>query len=165
MTVTTEKNGPVTTVILSRPEARNAVDPATAAELVAAFEAFEADDGARVGVFFGDHGVFCAGMDLKTLAGGGDWRDWVRFAGSIAPWGRHEWLSRNPLSPRWRDLPLRAALNLRFGAIFVSSRKTRFSACSAAVGACRSIARGNGSASSPYRPRPRARHDFLRGVP
>ncbi len=57
-------------MILSRPEARNAVDPATAAELVAAFEAFEADDEARVGVFFGDHGTFCAGADLKVFAGG-----------------------------------------------------------------------------------------------
>jgi enoyl-CoA hydratase len=87
MTVTSEKNGPVTTVILSRAHARNAVDPETAAELVAAFEAFEADDEARVGVFFGDHGAFCAGADLKTFAGGGDWRDWVRADGSTAPMG------------------------------------------------------------------------------
>jgi len=46
MTVTSEKNGPVTTVILSRAHARNAVDPETAAALVAAF-AFEADAEAR----------------------------------------------------------------------------------------------------------------------
>ncbi len=89
MTVTTEKNGPVTTVILSRTEARNAVDPATAAELVAAFEAFEADNEARVGVIVGDHGTFCAGADLKAFARGVDWRDWVRADGSTAPrWGR-----------------------------------------------------------------------------
>jgi enoyl-CoA hydratase len=86
MTVTVEKNGPVTTVIMSRPQARNAVDPATAAELVAAFEVFDADDEARVGVFFGDHGVFCAGMDLKTLSAE-DWREWVRTDGSAAPMG------------------------------------------------------------------------------
>jgi enoyl-CoA hydratase len=87
MTVTSEKNGPVTTVILSRAHARNAVDPETAAALVAAFEAFVADDEARVGVFFGDHGVFCAGADLKAFAGGGDWREWVRADGSTAPMG------------------------------------------------------------------------------
>jgi enoyl-CoA hydratase/carnithine racemase len=86
MTVTTEKSGPVTTVILSRAQARNAVDPETAAELVAAFEAFEADDEARVGIFFGDHGAFCAGADLKAFAGG-NWRDWVRADGSTAPMG------------------------------------------------------------------------------
>jgi enoyl-CoA hydratase len=87
MTVTTEKCGPVTTVILSRAQARNAVDPETAAELVAAFEAFEADDEARVGVFFGDHGAFCAGADLKAFVGGGDWRDWVRADGATVPMG------------------------------------------------------------------------------
>ena len=87
MTITTEKRAPVTTVILSRAHARNAVDPETAAELVAAFEAFEADDEARVGVFFGDHGAFCAGADLKAFTRGSGWRDWVRADDSTAPMG------------------------------------------------------------------------------
>ena len=65
--VRVEKNGPVTTVILDRPEVRNAVDPATGRALVDAFGAFEDDDEARVAVFFGDHGAFCAGGDLKAL--------------------------------------------------------------------------------------------------
>jgi enoyl-CoA hydratase len=97
MTVTTEKNGPVTTVILSRAHARNAVDPETAAELVAAFEAFEADDEARIGVFFGDHGTFCAGADLEAFAGGGDWRDWVRADGSTAPMGPSRMVLSKPV--------------------------------------------------------------------
>jgi enoyl-CoA hydratase len=63
-----EKNSTVTTVILSRPEARNAVDGPTAAALADAFRAFEADDGARVGVLYGDHGTFCSGADLKAIA-------------------------------------------------------------------------------------------------
>lgn len=67
-TVLVEKSGPVTTVILNRPEVRNAVDPATGQKLVDAFLAFEADDDARVAVFYGDHGVFCAGGDLKALS-------------------------------------------------------------------------------------------------
>lgn len=70
MAVTVEKDGPVTTVILSRPEVRNAVDRTTAAELFEAFKAFENDESARVGVFFGDHGTFCAGADLKAVATG-----------------------------------------------------------------------------------------------
>ncbi len=70
MAVTVEKDGPVTTVILSRPEVRNAVDRATAAELFEAFKAFESDETAHVGVFFGDHGTFCAGADLKAVATG-----------------------------------------------------------------------------------------------
>lgn len=68
MPVSIEKNGPVTTVILSRPEVRNAVNRETAAALADAFRAFEADDAASVGVLYGDHGTFCAGADLKAIA-------------------------------------------------------------------------------------------------
>jgi len=70
MTVRTEKNPPVTTIILSRPEVRNAVDRATAEALVAAFLDFDADDKALVGVLHGEHGTFCAGADLKAIASG-----------------------------------------------------------------------------------------------
>jgi enoyl-CoA hydratase len=70
MTVKVEKNGPVTTVILNRPEVRNAVDRATAQALADAFREFEADDQALVGVLYGDHGTFCAGADLKAIADG-----------------------------------------------------------------------------------------------
>jgi enoyl-CoA hydratase len=65
-----EKDGPVTTVILSRREVRNAVDRETAEALVDAFRAFDADPEARVGVLYGDHGNFCAGADLKAVAAG-----------------------------------------------------------------------------------------------
>src|SRR5690242_4439117 len=70
MSVRIEKHGPITTVTLSRPEVRNAVDRATAAELADAFRAFDADPDARVAVFHGDHGTFCAGADLKANASG-----------------------------------------------------------------------------------------------
>jgi len=66
--VRTERKGPVTTVILSRPEVRNAVDSATAKALADAFRSFDADPDAKVAVFFGDHGTFCAGADLKAIA-------------------------------------------------------------------------------------------------
>jgi enoyl-CoA hydratase/carnithine racemase len=68
MSVTVEKDGPVTTVILHRPEVRNAVDRETAAALVAAFNAFAADDEAAVAVLYGEGGTFCAGADLKAIA-------------------------------------------------------------------------------------------------
>ncbi|MGB3373373.1 MAG: crotonase/enoyl-CoA hydratase family protein [Rhodococcus sp. (in: high G+C Gram-positive bacteria)] len=67
MPVRIERSGPVTTVILSRPESRNAVDGPTAAELVAAFEEFDADDDAAVAVLWGEGGTFCSGADLKAL--------------------------------------------------------------------------------------------------
>jgi len=70
MSVTVEKNGAVTTVILSRPAVRNAVDNAAAAALADAFRAFEADPDARVAVFWGAGGTFCAGADLKVVATG-----------------------------------------------------------------------------------------------
>ena len=70
MPISVEKNGPITTVILSRPEVRNAVDRATAQALADAFREFEVDDSALVSVLYGDNGTFCAGADLKAIAGG-----------------------------------------------------------------------------------------------
>jgi len=70
MTVEVAKDGPVTTVRINRPEVRNAVDRATADALVAAFEEFDADPDAAVAVLHGEGGNFCAGADLKAVAGG-----------------------------------------------------------------------------------------------
>ncbi|MGW3142406.1 crotonase/enoyl-CoA hydratase family protein [Streptomyces sp. NPDC001139] len=67
MPVRTERQGHVTTVVLSRPEARNAVDGPTAAELAAALREFEADEEARVAVLWGEGGTFCAGADLRAV--------------------------------------------------------------------------------------------------
>src|SRR5205085_1380905 len=64
--VRVQQDGPVTTVLLSRPECRNAVDGATARALAEAFAAFDADDAAAVAVLHGEGGVFCAGADLKA---------------------------------------------------------------------------------------------------
>ncbi|MEZ4458761.1 MAG: crotonase/enoyl-CoA hydratase family protein [bacterium] len=70
MTVHIEKDGHVWTVILSRPERKNAVDRPTAEALADAFRAFDADPDARVAVFWGAGGTFCAGADLKQVATG-----------------------------------------------------------------------------------------------
>ncbi|MVU82908.1 crotonase/enoyl-CoA hydratase family protein [Nocardia sp. ET3-3] len=67
MTVRVERNGPVYTVILHRPEARNAVDGPTARALADAFRDFDSDPTAAVAVLWGDGGTFCAGADLKAL--------------------------------------------------------------------------------------------------
>jgi enoyl-CoA hydratase len=66
--VLTEKHGHITVVTLTRPAVRNAVDADTAAQLYAAFLAFDADPEARVAVFHGAHGHFCAGWDLQAGA-------------------------------------------------------------------------------------------------
>jgi enoyl-CoA hydratase len=56
MTVRVERTGPVTTVIMSRPETRNAVDGATAAGLAAAFAEFDADETTSVAMLWGEGG-------------------------------------------------------------------------------------------------------------
>ena len=55
-------------MIHDRPEARNAMDPASADALTAAFLEFDADDSASVAVFYGAGGAFCAGWDLKFVS-------------------------------------------------------------------------------------------------
>ena len=69
-TVHIEREGDITIVTLDRPDVRNAVDSRTAKRLADAFVAFDKDDTARVAVFVGAHGTFCAGADLKAVATG-----------------------------------------------------------------------------------------------
>jgi enoyl-CoA hydratase/carnithine racemase len=71
MPVRIERSDRVLTIIQSRPEARNAVDPEQAQALHDAFVAFDADTAADVAVFWGEGGAFCAGADLKSLAARG----------------------------------------------------------------------------------------------
>jgi enoyl-CoA hydratase len=68
MTLTIERDGPVTTFIRSRTQARNAMDPASAEELTKAFLAFDRDETQSVAVLWGAGGAFCAGFDLKHAA-------------------------------------------------------------------------------------------------
>jgi enoyl-CoA hydratase len=70
MTVRVEGTGPIRTVVLDRPDVRNAVDRATADALVAAFAAIDADDRVRAAVLWGAGGTFCAGADLGGIASG-----------------------------------------------------------------------------------------------
>jgi enoyl-CoA hydratase len=65
-----ERNGAVTTVILNRPEVKNAVDRPAAEALSAAFLEFEHDNSQLVAVLWGAGGTFCAGADLKGVADG-----------------------------------------------------------------------------------------------
>ncbi|HEY0279822.1 MAG TPA: crotonase/enoyl-CoA hydratase family protein [Solirubrobacterales bacterium] len=63
-----ERLGAAAVLTIDRPERRNAVDGATARELRAGLERFEADDGARALVLTGAGGeAFCAGADLKAM--------------------------------------------------------------------------------------------------
>jgi enoyl-CoA hydratase len=71
-TVSVERDGPVWTVTIRRPDVRNAVDGPTARALADAFRAFEADEAACAAVLTGAGGHFCAGADLNAVAQGLD---------------------------------------------------------------------------------------------
>lgn len=72
-----EAQGPVTTITINRPQARNALDNEAAHGLADALHAFEADPQARVAVLTGAGGAFCAGADLKELGSGTDYFPWA----------------------------------------------------------------------------------------
>jgi enoyl-CoA hydratase len=65
--VETTIDGPVFTIAMNRPDKRNAVDGPMAAELLRAFERFEADENLCVAVLWGAGGHFCGGADLAAL--------------------------------------------------------------------------------------------------
>lgn len=67
MSIRIERREAVATIVIDRPEARNAVDGPAARALTDAFREFERDDGLRVAVLWGAGGTFCAGADLKSL--------------------------------------------------------------------------------------------------
>ncbi|HXS63329.1 MAG TPA: crotonase/enoyl-CoA hydratase family protein [Streptosporangiaceae bacterium] len=67
MSVLIERDGAVTTVMIDRPEVRNAVDGVTAAALAAAFREFDADPDSAVAVLAGSSGTFCSGADLRAI--------------------------------------------------------------------------------------------------
>jgi enoyl-CoA hydratase/carnithine racemase len=96
MAIAVEKDGPVTTVMIDRCEARNAVNPAMALELAAAFAAFDADDEAKIGVFWGAHGTFCAGFDLKAAASGAA-AEWAAPESRAGPMGPTRLLLKKPV--------------------------------------------------------------------
>jgi len=93
MGVRIEKLGKVWTVIHSRPEAKNAMDPTSAEALETAFLAFDADAEAAVAVLWGEGGAFCAGFDLKHAANGTGIEAQPYPADALAP------LPRAPMGP------------------------------------------------------------------
>lgn len=63
----THPHAGITVISLNRPQARNAVNAATAQKLYDAIIAYEENDTAKVAILNGNHGTFCAGFDLKTV--------------------------------------------------------------------------------------------------
>ena len=72
-----ERSGAITTIVMNRPEVRNALDNEAIELLGDAFRAFEADDEALVAVLAGSDGAFCAGADLKEMSKGASYKAWA----------------------------------------------------------------------------------------
>lgn len=73
----TRNDGPVAVITINRPEVRNALDNETAAALTRALRDFDGNPDLAVAVLTGAGGHFCAGADLKELAGGREYRPWA----------------------------------------------------------------------------------------
>ncbi|MDR6538204.1 crotonase/enoyl-CoA hydratase family protein [Variovorax soli] len=95
--VRTEIDGPVSTIVMSRPRQRNAVDRDMAERLREAFERFEADDSQRVAVLWGEHGVFCAGADLGAMNDPGRRNELDPEGGGTGPMGPTRMALAKPL--------------------------------------------------------------------
>jgi enoyl-CoA hydratase/carnithine racemase len=64
-----ERRGAAAVLTIDRPERRNAIDPTTADQLLAAYREFEGDEDARILILTGaGEEAFCAGADLKSVA-------------------------------------------------------------------------------------------------
>jgi enoyl-CoA hydratase len=96
MLVLTEKKGHVTTILINRPDAKNAVDRPTAEQLANAFRAFEKDEESRVAVLAGVGGCFCAGADLKAVAEAKDRVNLVAESGD-GPMGPSRMIFKKPV--------------------------------------------------------------------
>lgn len=68
--VVLERHGHVLIIRINRPQARNAINAATAEALGEALERLQSDRDLRVGILTGTGGAFCAGQDLKAFAAG-----------------------------------------------------------------------------------------------
>jgi enoyl-CoA hydratase len=80
MSVEATADDSILTVVLNRPEQRNAIDGAMTTQLRAIFDQFEADSTLLAAVLTGAGGTFCAGADLRAGPAGEPIRDEYGFA-------------------------------------------------------------------------------------
>ena len=93
-TILVEQKGAVTLITLNRPQALNALNSTVLAELTAAFEAFDADEGQRCAVLTGSEKAFAAGADIKEMSdqgfasmyGSNFFQGWEKVTATRKPW-------------------------------------------------------------------------------
>lgn len=74
----------VTTIVINRPQVRNALDLEATLALGRALRDFDNDPWTRVAVLTGAGNAFCAGADLKELATGAMYEAWAGRAGLLS---------------------------------------------------------------------------------
>ncbi len=135
--VRTETDGPVSTILISRPEKRNAVDGPMAEALREAFLRFEKDDSQRVAVLHGEGGVFCAGADLAAILDPARRHELDMQGGGAGPMGPTRLMLCKPVIAAVRATPSPAGWSSPCSPTCAWSRRARRSASSAGAGACR----------------------------
>jgi enoyl-CoA hydratase len=76
--VLVDREGPVVTVTLNRPEARNAMDLEAFARMADAWQMIDSDPEVRVAILTGAGGHFSSGSDLKVMAGAKTAPEWAQ---------------------------------------------------------------------------------------
>src|SRR2546422_7758037 len=94
-TLIVERTGPIATITLNRPGARNALDMTMRQEMLAALDEVDADASSRVLVVTGAGEHFCAGGDVKSM----------RERRQTAAEGRHRVQLLNTMVLRLVDFP------------------------------------------------------------
>ena len=104
-----EREGPVVTLTMNRPERRNAMTLAMFARLADAWDEIDTDPDVRVCVLTGAGGHFSAGMDLRAMAGDTDDADDYDVKGRMERDGS-DWIYDGLLKTRHPRVPVIAAV-------------------------------------------------------
>ncbi|KXF49324.1 hypothetical protein AXA44_25460 [Rhodococcus sp. SC4] len=119
-----ERSGGVVTVVMSRPEKKNAVNLAMWHELAETFTSIERAHADRVMVLTGDGGDFCSGADLASLTGG----DTLDFMSDASEAARTLHAMTIPTIAKVDGVAVGAGWNLALGCdLVVATERARFS--------------------------------------
>jgi 2-(1,2-epoxy-1,2-dihydrophenyl)acetyl-CoA isomerase len=126
----------VAELTLNQPERRNALDPSTRAQLAEAVAAIRRDRGVRSVILAGAGGHFCAGGDLRALAGAGlDNEGWLQRFQDMNDWVRDLISLDRPVVAAVDGMATGAGLSLALLAdLVLATPRARFSASFLRVG-------------------------------
>jgi 2-(1,2-epoxy-1,2-dihydrophenyl)acetyl-CoA isomerase len=126
----------VAELTLNQPERRNALDPSMRAQLAEAVNAIRCDRSVRAVILAGAGGHFCAGGDLRALAGAGlDNQGWLQRFQDMNDWVRDLISLDRPVVAAVDGMATGAGLSLVLTADFVlATPRSRLSASFLRVG-------------------------------